>query len=185
MLKPRFLPSPVVIKKRIEGLIEREYLARSQEDRYRFSFCLCEKVTWSCFCCQLWIESLKNTSLRFDGSVCFVPKPTHGGVPQTQKLRSPLLRTKICQRFPDLNMEWVRMDRLPNVFHQQQMRDKGDFFFAKLNLFASIGIIVSWFSVLVGEGSAYFLFGKSSDFFFVCVCVPIIGKSVLFLTNLR
>lgn len=33
MLKPRFLPSPVVIKKRIEGLIEREYLARSQEDR--------------------------------------------------------------------------------------------------------------------------------------------------------
>ncbi|KAH9488997.1 Cullin-3A [Bulinus truncatus] len=33
MLKPRFLPSPVVIKKRIEGLIEREYLARAPEDR--------------------------------------------------------------------------------------------------------------------------------------------------------
>ena len=32
-LKARFLPSPVVIKKRIEGLIEREYLARTQEDR--------------------------------------------------------------------------------------------------------------------------------------------------------
>jgi len=28
------LPSPVIIKKRIEGLIEREYLARTPEDRY-------------------------------------------------------------------------------------------------------------------------------------------------------
>ncbi len=32
-LKSRFLPSPVVIKKRIESLIEREYLARTTEDR--------------------------------------------------------------------------------------------------------------------------------------------------------
>ncbi|BFF94863.1 cullin-3-A [Drosophila madeirensis] len=32
-LKSRFLPSPVFIKKRIEGLIEREYLQRSPEDR--------------------------------------------------------------------------------------------------------------------------------------------------------
>ena len=32
-LKARFLPSPVVIKKRIEGLIEREYLSRTTEDR--------------------------------------------------------------------------------------------------------------------------------------------------------
>ncbi|XP_018902638.1 cullin-3-A isoform X2 [Bemisia tabaci] len=32
-LKVRFLPSPVIIKKRIEGLIEREYLARTPEDR--------------------------------------------------------------------------------------------------------------------------------------------------------
>ena len=32
-MKARFLPSPVVIKKRIEGLIEREYLARTPEDR--------------------------------------------------------------------------------------------------------------------------------------------------------
>ena len=33
-LKSRFLPSPLVIKKRIEGLIEREYLARTPDDRY-------------------------------------------------------------------------------------------------------------------------------------------------------
>ncbi|VVC96701.1 unnamed protein product [Leptidea sinapis] len=32
-LRARFLPSPVVIKKRIEGLIEREYLARTPDDR--------------------------------------------------------------------------------------------------------------------------------------------------------
>ncbi|XP_041357096.1 cullin-3-like [Gigantopelta aegis] len=38
MLKPRFLPSPVVIKKRIEGLIEREYLARSPEDRKVYTY---------------------------------------------------------------------------------------------------------------------------------------------------
>jgi cullin 3 len=33
-LRARFLPSPVIIKKRIEGLIEREYLARTPEDRF-------------------------------------------------------------------------------------------------------------------------------------------------------
>jgi cullin 3 len=33
-LKSWFLPSPVIIKKRIEGLIEREYLERTPEDRY-------------------------------------------------------------------------------------------------------------------------------------------------------
>lgn len=33
-LKSRFLPSPTIIKKRIEGLIEREYLARTTDDRY-------------------------------------------------------------------------------------------------------------------------------------------------------
>ncbi|KAK0060948.1 cullin-3-B [Biomphalaria pfeifferi] len=38
MLKPRFLPSPVVIKKRIEGLIEREYLARAPEDRKIYTY---------------------------------------------------------------------------------------------------------------------------------------------------
>jgi cullin 3 len=31
-LKARFLPSPLVIKKRIEGLIEREYLSRATDD---------------------------------------------------------------------------------------------------------------------------------------------------------
>ncbi|XP_077513098.1 cullin-3-B-like [Amblyomma americanum] len=34
----RFYPSPVVIKKRIEGLIEREYLARTVEDRKVYTF---------------------------------------------------------------------------------------------------------------------------------------------------
>ncbi|XP_030772061.1 cullin-3 isoform X2 [Rhinopithecus roxellana] len=37
-LKARFLPSPVVIKKRIEGLIEREYLARTPEDRKVYTY---------------------------------------------------------------------------------------------------------------------------------------------------
>uniref|UniRef100_A0A673IP44 Cullin-3-like n=1 Tax=Sinocyclocheilus rhinocerous TaxID=307959 RepID=A0A673IP44_9TELE len=37
-LKVRFLPSPVVIKKRIEGLIEREYLARTPEDRKVYTY---------------------------------------------------------------------------------------------------------------------------------------------------
>ncbi len=37
-LKARFLPSPLVIKKRIEGLIEREYLSRSNEDMYVSAF---------------------------------------------------------------------------------------------------------------------------------------------------
>lgn len=39
-LKARFLPSPVVIKKRIEGLIERDYLARTPEDRLVVFFIL-------------------------------------------------------------------------------------------------------------------------------------------------
>lgn len=37
-LKSRFLPSPVIIKKRIEGLIEREYLARTPEDRKIYTY---------------------------------------------------------------------------------------------------------------------------------------------------
>lgn len=37
-LKSRFLPSPVVIKKRIESLIEREYLARASEDMKMYSY---------------------------------------------------------------------------------------------------------------------------------------------------
>lgn len=37
-LKSRFLPSPVVIKKRIECLIERDYLARSPDDRKNYTY---------------------------------------------------------------------------------------------------------------------------------------------------
>lgn len=37
-LKSRFLPSPVIIKKRIESLIEREYLARTPEDRKIYTY---------------------------------------------------------------------------------------------------------------------------------------------------
>jgi cullin 3 len=37
-LKTRFLPSPVIIKKRIEGLIEREYLARTPDDRKMYTY---------------------------------------------------------------------------------------------------------------------------------------------------
>lgn len=37
-LKIRFLPSPVVIKKRIENLIDREYLARTSEDRKTYTY---------------------------------------------------------------------------------------------------------------------------------------------------
>jgi len=37
-LAKRFQPSPVVIKKRIEGLIEREYLKRSDQDRKVYTY---------------------------------------------------------------------------------------------------------------------------------------------------
>ncbi|XP_077511952.1 cullin-3-B-like [Amblyomma americanum] len=37
-LRSRFYPSPVVIKRRIEGLIEREYLARTAEDRKVYTY---------------------------------------------------------------------------------------------------------------------------------------------------
>ncbi|KAK7080376.1 Cullin-3 [Halocaridina rubra] len=37
-LKSRFLPSPILIKKRIESLIEREYLARTPEDRKIYTY---------------------------------------------------------------------------------------------------------------------------------------------------
>lgn len=37
-LRSRFLPSPVIIKKRIEGLIEREYLARTPDDRKVYTY---------------------------------------------------------------------------------------------------------------------------------------------------
>ena len=37
-LSNRFQPSPVVIKKRIEGLIEREYLKRADSDRKLYMY---------------------------------------------------------------------------------------------------------------------------------------------------
>lgn len=37
-LKSRFMPSPVIIKKRIEALIEREYLARTDADRKIYTY---------------------------------------------------------------------------------------------------------------------------------------------------
>ncbi|XP_060940711.1 cullin-3-like [Limanda limanda] len=37
-LRSRFLPNPVVIKKRIEGLLEREYLTRTPEDRNEYTY---------------------------------------------------------------------------------------------------------------------------------------------------
>uniref|UniRef100_A0A023FCK0 Putative cullin n=1 Tax=Triatoma infestans TaxID=30076 RepID=A0A023FCK0_TRIIF len=37
-LRSRFLPSPVVIKKRIENLIDREYLSRTSEDRKVYTY---------------------------------------------------------------------------------------------------------------------------------------------------
>lgn len=37
-LRSRFMPSPVLIKKRIECLIEREYLARTPEDRNTYNY---------------------------------------------------------------------------------------------------------------------------------------------------
>ncbi|XP_026468233.1 cullin-3-A [Ctenocephalides felis] len=37
-LRSRFMPSPVIIKKRIEGLIEREYLARTPDDRKVYTY---------------------------------------------------------------------------------------------------------------------------------------------------
>jgi cullin 3 len=44
-LKARFLPHPMVIKKRIEGLIEREYLARTPEDRLVICYLLTGAVS--------------------------------------------------------------------------------------------------------------------------------------------
>ena len=36
--RSRFNPSPVIIKKRIEGLIEREYIKRSETDRKTYVY---------------------------------------------------------------------------------------------------------------------------------------------------
>ena len=46
-LAKRFQPSPVIIKKRIEGLIEREYIKRSDTDRKVYVYL----VSSCCSCC--------------------------------------------------------------------------------------------------------------------------------------
>ena len=38
ILQSKFCPDPLVIKKRIEGLIEREYLERDKEDRRFYKY---------------------------------------------------------------------------------------------------------------------------------------------------
>lgn len=38
ILQQKFNPDPIVIKKRIEGLIEREYLERDKEDRRFYKY---------------------------------------------------------------------------------------------------------------------------------------------------
>nr|CAD7571801.1 unnamed protein product [Timema californicum] len=67
-LKSRFLPSPVIIKKRIEGLIEREYLARTPED----SVCRQEEF---CFgnvgaCCSRTVAALSQPQDFHIGTSC-------------------------------------------------------------------------------------------------------------------
>lgn len=37
-LSARFVPNPIIIKKRIESLIEREYLERSKNDRKVYNY---------------------------------------------------------------------------------------------------------------------------------------------------
>jgi cullin 3 len=37
-LQSRFVPNPIIIKKRIESLIEREYLERSKNDRKIYNY---------------------------------------------------------------------------------------------------------------------------------------------------
>lgn len=64
-LRNRFNPNPVIIKKRIESLIERDYLARAPEDRY----VLCMITCWLA-CVTLF--QLKSCN-RFD----FVIRFTH------------------------------------------------------------------------------------------------------------
>jgi hypothetical protein len=44
-LSARFMPNPMLVKKRIESLIEREYLERSKTDRYN----RCPLSTHQCF----------------------------------------------------------------------------------------------------------------------------------------
>ena len=38
MLKSRFMPNPITIKKRIESLIERDYLKRSESDKKVYTY---------------------------------------------------------------------------------------------------------------------------------------------------
>lgn len=49
-LKSRFPPNAIVIKRRIESLIERDYLARAPDDRFVTLLCviMCHNVSYSC-----------------------------------------------------------------------------------------------------------------------------------------
>ena len=74
-LNKRFQPSPIIIKKRIEGLIEREYMKRSDHDRkmyiYLAQVITIEPVIFSCFHYKSKVLSTStwNNEVTFPG--CF------------------------------------------------------------------------------------------------------------------
>ena len=67
-LKARFLPSPVIIKKRIEGLIEREYLARKPEDRLVCLSLFCQLVFVK-KCYSEAYQNFRNRAIKYQAEV--------------------------------------------------------------------------------------------------------------------